>query len=88
MSLGVIPELDGPSYADLRNRPEAAWYSSEMREVLGQKLMETNAAYGTGRRLLSGLVGIYDKAAYAAYEFLLSHRLKRKSPDGKEPANE
>lgn len=88
MALGVIPELDGPSYAELRDRPQACWYSPEMRGVLGAKLSQTNAAYGKGRRLLSGLVGIYDKLAYTAYEFLLSQKSKRKAEHDKETADE
>ncbi len=77
MSLGVIPELDGPTYAGLRDRPEAQWYTPEMREVLSCKLSQTNQEYGAGKRFVSGLVGIYDKVAYKAYETLLT--LKKKN---------
>lgn len=76
MALGVIPELDGPSYAQLRNRPEANWYTPEMQEVLGTKLSETNEVYGTGKKLLSAAAGVYDKIAYKAYETLLVLRKK------------
>lgn len=46
MSLGVIPEMYGDiSYADLRNRPEANWYTDRMREFLSSKLCESNQTY-------------------------------------------
>lgn len=50
MSLGVIPELDTPTYAELRNREEAHWYSEEMREFLNHKLSESNRKYGVLRK--------------------------------------
>ena len=49
-----------------------------MREVLNHKFIETNQEYTTGRKLLSGAIGVYDKLAYKAYETLLAIRLRRK----------
>lgn len=77
MSMGVIPEVDGPSYAELRDRPEAEWYTPQMREVLSGKLYETNETYGAGKRMVSALVGVYDKLAYWAYEKLLALKNKQ-----------
>lgn len=71
MSQGIIPELDGPSYAELRNRPEAKWYTDEMTEVLSGKLADTNQEYGFCKRIISNFVGLYDMLAYRAYEKLL-----------------
>lgn len=42
MAFGVIPEIDTPSYAQLRNRPEAGWYTPEMEQFLNSKLSDTN----------------------------------------------
>ncbi len=42
MSLGVIPEIETPTYAQLRNRPEAHWYTPEMETFLNFKLNESN----------------------------------------------
>lgn len=42
MSLGIIPEIETPSYAQLRNRPEAHWYTPEMESFLNSKLNESN----------------------------------------------
>ena len=42
MSLGVIPFLKTPSYADLRDRPEAEWYSPKMKKFLSGKLIKSN----------------------------------------------
>lgn len=46
LSLGVIPELSAPSYADLRDRPTAHWYTPEMKEFLNGKLCDHNECYG------------------------------------------
>lgn len=46
LSLGVIPKIKCPSYADLRDRKEANWYSDEMRAFLTQKLGDGNKEYG------------------------------------------
>lgn len=45
MSLGVIPEIITPTYAELRNRKEAKWYSNKMEKFLNQKLSENNLEY-------------------------------------------
>lgn len=52
MSLGIIPGLDTPSYAGLRNRKEAKWYTAEMEEFLNGKLYENNEQYSTTRKLI------------------------------------
>lgn len=43
MSLGVIPGVETPTYAALRDRPEAQWYTPEMREFLSGKLENGNS---------------------------------------------
>jgi hypothetical protein len=50
MSLGVIPTTLTPSYADLRDRPEAGWYSKRMRAFLDERLYHDNQQYPIGRR--------------------------------------
>lgn len=50
MSLGVIPSVNTPSYAELRDRKEAGWYSDEMREFLSQKLYDENDEYPANRK--------------------------------------
>ena len=42
LSLGVIPTIDTPTYAELRNRDYAGWYSESMKDVLNSKLIENN----------------------------------------------
>ena len=76
MSLGVIPDLKTPSYADLRNREEAQWYQSEIQEILNSKLNETNKTYGFIGKAKTTFAGIYDKVAYKAYQKLLHIKLK------------
>jgi len=51
MSLGCIPQLfPEVTYASLRNRPEACWYSEEMSYVLNRKLSEANEEYSLVKR--------------------------------------
>lgn len=78
MSLGVIPELDTPSYAELRDRKEAGWYQETMREALSGKLCETNEMYGLRKKLKTNIAGIYDKVAYQMYLLLLGFVNKKK----------
>ena len=42
LALGNIPEINCPSYAQLRDRPEAGWYKQTMKEALGGKFMPEN----------------------------------------------
>ena len=73
MSLGVIPEVDAPTYAELRNRNEANWYSDEMQAFLSSKLCTSNDEYGTSKRMLSNFVGAADgvlRKSYRAYKRL------------------
>lgn len=42
MSLGVLPSIETPTYAELRDRPEAGWYSDRMRGFLSRKLADDN----------------------------------------------
>lgn len=73
MSLGVIPEVDAPTYAELRNRNEANWYSDEMQAFLSSKLCTSNDEYGTSKRMLSNFVGVADgvlRKSYRAYKRL------------------
>lgn len=45
MSLGVIPDIETPTYAELRNRENAQWYNNGMQEFLNSKLNESNKEY-------------------------------------------
>ncbi len=76
MSLGVIPEADAPTYAELRNREEAHWYSDSMKEFLGSKLGESNKAYSKVRKICSNIVGLFDNLLYKSYR-LARKLLKR-----------
>ena len=51
LSLGVIPEMTTPSYADLRDRAQANWYTPEMKEFLNGKLVDNNLQYGKAKRI-------------------------------------
>jgi len=51
MSLGVIPSIVTPSYAELRNREEVGWYSDKMRIFLSKKLSDENKEYTLSQKL-------------------------------------
>ena len=82
LSLGVIPEIETPSYADLRNRN--GWYQDNMYEFLNCKLSETNAEYSGSKKFITNLVGIYDKVAYKMYVQLLSLKTKKEKRKSKQ----
>lgn len=60
MSLGVIPEIKTPTYAELRNREEAGWYTEDMRRFLSGRLYDSNETYDLIKKLESNIVGAYD----------------------------
>ncbi|WP_102048681.1 radical SAM protein [Pygmaiobacter massiliensis] len=60
MSLGVIPEIETPSYAELRNREEAGWHTEDMKEFLSGRLYDSNEKYALTKKLESNIVGVYD----------------------------
>lgn len=67
MSLGVISDVNTPSYVELRNRENAGWYSEEMKRFLSGKLSDSNKTYGKFRKFISNVVGVADNCAYKAY---------------------
>ena len=77
MSLGVIPTVSAPSYASLRNRSGAGWYSERMQYFLGSRLHESNPPYTALRRATSNLYSILD-ASFAIKPLLgrLFRRIK------------
>lgn len=68
MSLGVIPEIETPTYAELRNRKEANWYSKEMEEFLSGKLKDNNKKYSMLKKAFSNMVGIADNLIRIVYQ--------------------
>lgn len=54
MSLGVIPSLETPTYAALRDRTEAQWYTPEMKEFLSGKLENGNSKLKSRVRYFRG----------------------------------
>ena len=60
MSLGIIPSLETPTYAELRDRESAEWYQPGMRKALSGKLKDANKEYSLRRKLWSDVVGIGD----------------------------
>lgn len=55
MALGVLPSISAPSYADLRNREQAGWYTPHMRSFLGQKLGSNHAEYSRMQKLRTNI---------------------------------
>lgn len=55
LTLGVVPELDTPSYADIRNRrcsDGREWLSPCVKEAFSQKLSDNNEIWGSKKRML------------------------------------
>ena len=76
MAMGVIPELDTPSYADLRDRKEASWYAKDMYAFLSGKLCENNEEYKTIRKKICNLIGTGDRIVRGMRN--IYKRIKRK----------
>lgn len=70
MSLGVIPEVDTPTYAALRNRGDAGWYSDTMKEALNGKLMDANEEYSSIKKVQSNIVGLADNCIRLAVQMV------------------
>lgn len=51
LSLGVVPKIKSESYADLRNRKEANWYTNEMLSFLNGKLYNNNEEYTLKKKI-------------------------------------
>lgn len=69
MSLGVIPEIDTPTYVELRNREEANWYNSTMKEFANTKLADSNDQYSALKKVYSNFVGLCDGVVRKIYYF-------------------
>lgn len=76
LSLGTIPELETPSYVELRDRAEVGWYNEDMKEFLSGKLENNNQVYSKGKKFKSNIVGVVDKLLYHGYR--KAKTLKRK----------
>ncbi len=70
MSLGIIPVLKTPSYADLRNRTDAGWYSDTMQNFLSGKLSQENKEYRKLKKIYANVVGLVDRKLYLTYNFI------------------
>lgn len=68
MSLGVIPEIKIPSYANLRNREEASWYNDKMKSYLSEKLYDNNEQYSTVEKILIDINGVPKKLKKTIWE--------------------
>lgn len=55
LSLGCIPALNTPSYAELRNRPEAMWYNEKMQKVLCEQFKNTHVEYSFIKKIICNI---------------------------------
>ncbi len=70
MSLGSIPSVETPTYADLRDRTEAQWMTPEFKSFVSQRLYNNNRQYGNLRKIYSNCLGTFDNILYSAYQHL------------------
>ena len=71
MSLGVIPEVECPTYVALRDRNQS-WYQPEMRDFLSGKLYDNNKLHGPLKKKANN---VYFKLKYNRYPTI--RRLKK-----------
>lgn len=53
--MGVIPELETPTYADIRNRvceDGREWLSKEVKDAFSQKLADNNEVWDEEKRIV------------------------------------
>jgi hypothetical protein len=75
LSLGVIPELDTPTYSELRNRYPAGneeWVREDVKMFLSSKLKDSNREYTRMEKLFVKL----NNRIFALYDF--TRKVKRK----------
>lgn len=69
LSLGMIPDqYQDVSYAQLRNRSEASWYTERMQTALSGKLKDSNPCYNGKMKLKTELYAIIDEGLNEAYK--------------------
>jgi hypothetical protein len=72
MSLGSIPEIIGPTYVALRDRPSSGWYSDRMRTFLGSRLADSNSEYGRYKKLSADIIE-YSRASLTSIGLRIMH---------------
>ncbi len=71
LALGTIPEIETPSYGELRNRDNANWYSDTMKQFLSEKLSDENYIYNEKEQSRMNL-----KFRLRKVKYILSDRLQ------------
>lgn len=89
LPMGVVPALQTPCYPDLKDRPEAGWYSDNYKEFLSHQLWETNEQYTKTKcfwiNIFSLLDNLYYKLKYLPTKSVnillkkMKHGIQRKS---------
>jgi len=64
ISLGVIPEIDSPSYGELRNRKEVGWYNETMKILLDGKLFDVNPELSKFKKLKVNIFQFFNNLKY------------------------
>lgn len=54
----TFPEIDTPTYAELRNREEAGWYTDDMMKFLSEKSYDSNEKYSTIKKRERDIAGL------------------------------
>lgn len=70
LSLGDIPTLNTPSYAELRNREEANWYNEKTKAFLSTRLYESNDTYKTLKKIKINTKNIIQKGKKRIYRMI------------------
>lgn len=70
MSLGVIPTIETPTYAELRDREEAKWMTPQFKAFVSQRLYNNNKRYGYLKKMFVNCIGKVDVFVYSFYQHL------------------
>lgn len=64
LSLGCIPSYDTPTYAALRDREIAKWYTPTMRHFLSEKLYDDNIEYNSLKIASSNIISYWKRSKH------------------------
>lgn len=77
MSLGIIPDIETPTYVNLRNREEAGWYTQDMKLALSGKLNEVNDEYTPLKKVGANIIGVADNGIRIVVQMLRKRKYRK-----------
>lgn len=53
---GLVPSLESPSYPEIKDRPEANWYTEQYKSFLSQQLISNNRQYSVTEKIIANIL--------------------------------